>query len=261
MSIMGNRRLIAATAGTFALATLLTCCGLGASTLWRHDAAPVLAEETVPMTGSVVLAVDGTLHYSVPPACDGTTGTATVSTDRVTVRLTRHVLSFGNCPLAATPLVVSIPMSEPLGDRRVVDATTGAVLPVFVERGALHPTVPPVPGSASPPFGEDGSLAPGFGGPGSATLAEAFLGPNYPPDIREVVWIVQTTGAWNRPPGLVTKPVTVRGHRGEQAPTILVWTENGQTVAVVWQPPPDRAWNGPVLLDIANRLARTDVTG
>jgi hypothetical protein len=46
--------------------------------------------------------------------------------------------------------------------------------------------------------------------------------------------IVQVTGGgWNPPSGTVTVPVTVRGHPGQAAAGIVVWTESQETVAVI----------------------------
>ena len=83
----------------------------------------------------------------------------------------------------------------------------------------------------------------------------------FSPSSNARLWIVQTTGTWTPPAGIAPTTIAVRGHPGRAAPGIIVWREDGVTVAIFWTFARDRpAPSTASLVAIANDLVRTATT-
>ena len=215
---------------------------------------PGAAESTIAITGSAAVLSDGvTIVYSDPNGLCRTEGlTATETSSRVVLSLSGSerlddlgcagfgtggpVGSPGGPPIGNNPATtVTVGLSSPLGDRRLVDAVTGKTIPCFDQRGAL--LLPKMAGWIQWPAPENLTTnVPYLGGPGAAVLAEELFGA----DSRTLVlngmslMIVQVAGGgWHPPAGTVTAHVLVRGRPGLAAPGILVWSEGGHTIAVI----------------------------
>lgn len=240
---------------------------------------PTLPAVRVPIAGSVVLMSDGmTVVYSDPNALCGTASLSAAET-RTGVMLSLYEsadagqatcpgLRFGSTQptpvppfdpagaiLPADPVLATTPvppatvtLDTPLAGRRLVDASTGRVIPYFDQRSALRLTAPDW--LAAFPIGDISSAVPYFGGPGAVVFADNLIGTNTP--MHQLngwsLTIVQVAGGgWHPPPGTVIRRVIIRGHHGLAAAGIIVWTEAGRTIAVIGQVPAPR---------LAERLGR-----
>jgi hypothetical protein len=246
------------------IAVVLSCCGFGAEALRPRPISTATATAgTAPITGSIVLGADGhTIYYTdTDGACRETSLTADQPGDGI--RLSLNYYASPSCLIESALLPtgtaqVTLPdLAQP-----IVDASDGHVIPAFRQAGALHPSHPPIGiiANITSLYGEVGSAASTFGGAGSATMTETFADTEsaISPSSRARLWIVQTTGTWTPPAGIVPTTITVRGHPGRAAPGIIVWSEGGVTVAIFWTfgqalPAPSTA----SLVAIAEDLVRT----
>jgi hypothetical protein len=192
-------------------------------------------DDTTPVAvaGSAVLRTDGiTLLYEDPTGpCRSPKLTATESDAQVTLTLTESDLGLVNCVRfpRADPLMVRL--AAPLGTRTLLDALSHRVVPVFTERQALIPHR--LPGwQPGPNQVTLGTLLPGFGGGDAAVLVQYFTRTTYglAPAWMAVVEVAH--GGWHSPTGQPTVPITVRGQPGQATDGLIVWSENGYTVAV-----------------------------
>jgi hypothetical protein len=244
------------------VAIVISCCGFGANALRPQPISSATATAgTAPITGSVVLGADGhTIYYT---DADGGCRTAALSADQPGegIRLSLSYYSAVSCRVSdgAMPIVtarVTVPdLSQP-----IVDAGSGQPIPAFRQAGALHPSHLPtgITANTTSLYGDIATAAPTFGGAGSATMTETFADTA---SASSRLWIVQTTGTWTPPAGIVPTVITVRGHVGRAAPGIIVWPEDGVTVTIFWTftratPSPSTA----ALIAIADDLVRTAAT-
>ena len=249
------------------VAVVISCCGFGANALRpRPISTATTTDVTAPITGSVVLGADGhTIYYTDSDGACGRTSLAADQLDNGT-RLSLHYDASSSCLFKDELLpMVTAQLALPDLAQPIVDASDGHTIPAFRQYGALHPSHLPsgIVSSNTSLYGEIGSAAATFGGAGSATMTETFAdtGSVTSPSSRTLLWIVQTTGAWTPPAGIVPTSITVRGHPGRAAPGIIVWPEDGVTVAIFWTfgralPAPSTA----SLVTIADDLVRTATT-
>ncbi len=245
------------------IAVVISCCGFGANALRpRATSTGTATSGTAPITGSVVLSADRhTIDYTdADGACRQPNLSANDSGGSIRLSLSYYysptLCLTGDDVLPAMMARVAVPdLLQPF-----VDAGDGHAIPTFRQAGALHPSHLPtaiIAGTTSL-YGDVGSAAPTFGGAGSATMTETFADSA---SASSRLWIVQTTGTWTPPPGIVPSAITVRGHPGRMAPGIIVWPEDGVTVAIFWTfgrdgPAPSTA----SLVAIADDLVRTATT-
>jgi hypothetical protein len=248
------------------IAVVISCCGFGANALRpRATSAATATAGTAPITGSVVLGADGhTIFYT---DADGGCRQASLSADQPGdgIRLTLSYYASASCLCDALLPTVTARVSVPDLSQPIVDAGDGHAIPTFRQAGALHPSHLPtgIVADTTSLYGDVGSAAPTFGGAGSATMTETFPDTEsaISPSSNARLWIVQTTGTWTPPAGIVPTTITVRGHSGRAAPGIIVWPEDGITVAIFWtfgraMPAASTA----ALMAIANDLVRTATT-
>jgi hypothetical protein len=251
------------------IAVVISCCGFGANALRPRPTATATATATsgtAPITGSVVLSADRhTIYYT---DADGPCRRPNLSADDSggSVRLSLSYYSPTLC-LRGDDVLPAVTARVAVPDllQSFVDAGDGHAIPTFRQAGALHPSHLPtglIAGTTSL-YGDVGSAAPTFGGAGSATMTETFADAEsaFSPSSNARLWVVQTTGTWTPPAGIAPTTVAVRGHLGRAAPGIIVWREDGVTVAIFWTfardiPAPSTA----SLVAIANDLVRTATT-
>jgi hypothetical protein len=197
----------------------------------------------VAITGGALLAVDGvTLTVRHDAECAEHEVSAEESRDRVVLHAVDTPLPLIDCPSSEPYASMGVILARPLGSRSIVDGVSDRVLAVFDEHRAYRFANPP-PGSSEPP-GKT-TIVPDFTG---LTIATIYPGPviatdrqvRDPGPVRyaQLLWVVQTTGAWTPPATLARTPVTVRGHPGEAAPGIVVWAERGYVLAIRYDTAP-----------------------
>ncbi len=249
------------------IAVVISCCGFGANALRPQATSTATATSgTAPITGSVVLSADRhTIYYT---DADDTCSRPNLSADDAggSIRLSLSYYSpmlclSGDDVLPAVTAQVAVPdLLQPF-----VDAGDGHAIPTFRQAGALHPSHLPTGSIADTTslYGDVGSAAPTFGGAGSATMTETYADAEsaFSPSSNARLWIVQTTGTWTPPAGIAPTSIAVRGHPGRAAPGIIVWREDGVTVAIFWTFARDRpAPSTASLIAIADDLVRTATT-
>jgi hypothetical protein len=180
------------------------------------------------------------------------------SADRVTLFAVDKTVALVYCARdqSLVPLMPGVTLRAPLGSRSIVDGLTGRRIPAFEESRALRPAATPDgwTNESQSPYGTEVTTVSEFGGPDAATLGEVFFDGSWADRGPQQLWIVQTTGTWHPPATVVTTPVTVRGHPGRAAPGIIVWPENGLTMAVRWDTDPYRIPRTDQLVAIAATL-------
>lgn len=223
----------------------------------------------VAVAGSLVIGTDDrTLIYTPGRFCADAQLTAAESADRVVLALAYTSASHRGCDVWGMGGVSTRALlAAPLRGRGVFDAVTGAAIPVFHARDALrvplHDAAPPqAPSSQQAPssplrFPSSSPWTPpptppvspldewirspavstgeaDFGGPLAATMVQRHPGIDAKTRTTSgaVLVLIATTGTWHPDPSTPTTPVTVRGHPGQAAPGIVVWTENGFTFAL-----------------------------
>jgi hypothetical protein len=220
---------------------LFLCCGLTlVQCLGPGPGGEVQAPPTPgPFTGSVVLSLDGMtfVYPNLDAACRHRRIEVAESETRVVLTAEYDTLDLPYCVRNSVYPVDAYKLGAALASRSIVDGVTGAPVPYFDQRTALRPGAP-IPGwpvGPNQPYGQVLPVAADFGGPGAAVLAEVFQRPD---PVNRVpagqhLWIIQVAGGgWSPPTGTATTAVTVRGHPGLAAAGIVVWSENGRTLAV-----------------------------
>ena len=248
------------------VAIVISCCGFGANALRPRPISSASATAgTAPITGSVVLGADGhTIYYT---DADGGCRRAALSADQPGEEIQLSLSYDASSCLVDGALLPTVTARITVPDLSlpIVDGGDGHAIPAFRQAGALHPSHLPtgIIADTTSLYGDVGSDAPTFGGPGSATMTETFadMASDVPPPGSARLWIVQTTGTWTPPTGTVPTTITVRGHTGRAAPGIIVWPEGGVTVGIFWtfthaMPTPSTA----SLIAIADDLVRTATT-
>jgi hypothetical protein len=219
---------------------LFLCCGLTLVQCLAPSPSGGVRATPGPFTGSVVLSLDGKtlLYANLDAACRHRRIEVAESDTKVVLTAEYDTLGLGDCVRNwVYPPEDGFTLSAAVARRSIVDGVTATPVPYFDQRTALRPGAP-IPGWPTPsdqPYGRVLPAAADFGGPGAAVLAEVFQRPD--PANRtpagQRLWIIQVTGGgWSPPAGTATTAVTVRGHPGLAAAGIVVWTENGRTLAV-----------------------------
>jgi hypothetical protein len=216
---------------------------------------PLIAAGTSePIVGSVVLANRVAIAYTDPQGfCRGPVLTVTESPTRVSLALTETDDRLAFCAQGPQNLA-EVYLAAPLGSRELVDALTGHPVPYFDAERALY-LIHTTDWSPSPsgPNGLVATDSPYFRSPGAAIMVEDFTKAVQQNDgsrmITEAQLIQVSGGGWHPPPGTATTPVTVRGHPGLAAAGIIVWTENGITVALQGRGPSPAPTATPYILD------------
>jgi hypothetical protein len=222
------------------VASVALCCGLVAFERFGSDSSAGSEATRVPMRGSVILRVDGSLSYSDAAArCRLLTLRAEETAAEVRLAAYEEGDDLAGCASARyhpLPPTATVGIGR-LGVRGVVAAGTGEPLPVFAEADAL--LLPPVLAGWLHWY-EVVSVVGDFGGPGSATFAAVYPADaddrtSPAPSAEDELWIIGSRGGgWVPPPATVTTLATVRGHAGVAAPGIVVWSEGACTMAVRW---------------------------
>jgi hypothetical protein len=229
-----RRSVLAAVLAVTALAlfyTFVLLCGALLSTPSRFTG----------YTGNVLVGTDGrTLTI------DGVeTGTSCYETAAPVVTESRQTVALGikyttrpaphsDLCVAGPTETLSVQLSQPLGNRRLVDRATRAPLGSFDESRLLHPR-PPAGYQlfATLPYGA------GTGPAGAIQRWESTTGHGELTLVQIDGGTLAAVGRGNSDPHQSTPPLLVRGHPATQfaTPGAVAWTENGEAMLLTWSRP------------------------
>lgn len=219
---------------SFAAACTVLCCALASLGGWAAaarggDGTTELLDESV---AEVLVSTDGrTLSASMTGFClPSAAFSAQETSDAVTVRLASAPREGdgGACTSGVGARTYTVALPEPLGSRRVVDASDGLGVLVFDERNALRPGALP-PGYAhvydAALYGDgDGR----YGSNWDASCTQIFT------DARgDLLWITQSYGKhWPDGWGPTLPLVPVRHSVARYRPGMLAWQEDGESFVI-----------------------------